>query len=416
MLRPDGVYAANLIDYEPLGFARAELRTLREVFDHVALAADPYTLSGRGGGNLLAIASDAPLDLAAIEAGFEEQGLPWDVVDGDALTALDRRRPGAHRRRRPGRPAAHAVRLTPPTPPREDPMTRTALVLGGGGVTGIAWELGLLHGLAEAGVDLTTADLVVGTSAGSVVGAQVTTQADERRTLADLYAGQLRPATGELAAALGLADAAADGAGDAAARQQPHQAAPGRPRWRSGAPAGGPGEAEPRVEVIRGRLRTAGGDLDWPDRDLVVTAVAADTGELVRFTRGSGADLTRAVAASCAVPWSGRRSRSGAPPRRRRGPLDRQRRPRRRRRPGRGAGPDPAGAEPGHVGRGAAGARRARAQRRGQPRRGGAWPTSAATCSTRPSAPTPPGPGCARPRPRWRGWPRSGAGDRAVTV
>ncbi len=48
---------------------------------------------------------------------------------------------------------------------------RTALVLGGGGITGIAWEVGLLAGLAEAGVDLSGADLVVGTSAGSVVGA-----------------------------------------------------------------------------------------------------------------------------------------------------------------------------------------------------------------------------------------------------
>ena len=50
---------------------------------------------------------------------------------------------------------------------------RTALVLGGGGITGIAWEIGVLAGLAEAGVDLSGADLVVGTSAGSVVGAQL---------------------------------------------------------------------------------------------------------------------------------------------------------------------------------------------------------------------------------------------------
>ena len=50
---------------------------------------------------------------------------------------------------------------------------RRGLVLGGGGVTGVAWELGLLAGLAESGLDLTEADLVVGTSAGSVVGAQI---------------------------------------------------------------------------------------------------------------------------------------------------------------------------------------------------------------------------------------------------
>jgi NTE family protein len=49
-----------------------------------------------------------------------------------------------------------------------------ALVLGGGGVAGIAWELGLLAGLADEGVDLTIADLIIGTSAGSAVAAQIT--------------------------------------------------------------------------------------------------------------------------------------------------------------------------------------------------------------------------------------------------
>ncbi|WP_030483683.1 fused MFS/spermidine synthase [Nocardioides aequoreus] len=89
VLTDDGVYAANLIDYDPLGFARAELATLRQVFDHVALAADPYTLDRGpgGGGNLVAVASDAPLDLAAVEAGFEDQGVPWRIIDGEALTA-----------------------------------------------------------------------------------------------------------------------------------------------------------------------------------------------------------------------------------------------------------------------------------------------------------------------------------------
>ena len=66
---------------------------------------------------------------------------------------------------------------------------RTALVLGGGGVTGVAWEIGLVAGLADAGVHLSTADLVVGTSAGSVVGALLTSGAD----LETLYERQLRP-------------------------------------------------------------------------------------------------------------------------------------------------------------------------------------------------------------------------------
>ena len=87
VLRTEGVYVANLIDYPPLAFARAELATLRRVFDYVALAAEPSTLSGNGGGNLLVVASDAPLDLAGIEAGFEEQDLSWEVIDGSRLTS-----------------------------------------------------------------------------------------------------------------------------------------------------------------------------------------------------------------------------------------------------------------------------------------------------------------------------------------
>src|SRR5258708_9941745 len=74
-----------------------------------------------------------------------------------------------------------------------------ALVLGGGGVTGIAWETGLLAGLAEAGVDLTSADLVVGTSAGSVVGAQILSGV----SVQDLYAEQLTEPRAERAAKMG---------------------------------------------------------------------------------------------------------------------------------------------------------------------------------------------------------------------
>ena len=94
-------------------------------------------------------------------------------------------------------------------------MTRTALVLGGGGITGIAWELGILKGLADAGVDLSGADRVIGTSAGSVVGAQITTG----QSLDDLYATQLRPADHEIGAELRPAHDAAAGAADAAAGQ-----------------------------------------------------------------------------------------------------------------------------------------------------------------------------------------------------
>jgi len=53
-----------------------------------------------------------------------------------------------------------------------------ALVLGGGGPVGIAWEAGLAAGLHEGGVDVTRADFILGTSAGSFVGAQLAGRRD----------------------------------------------------------------------------------------------------------------------------------------------------------------------------------------------------------------------------------------------
>src|SRR5690348_7980729 len=79
-------------------------------------------------------------------------------------------------------------------------MAKRALVLGGGGITGVAWEIGMLAGLAEAGVDVTDADVVIGTSAGSVVGALVATGLD----LPAMYAGQLAPPAAEIPARLGV--------------------------------------------------------------------------------------------------------------------------------------------------------------------------------------------------------------------
>ncbi|MFF3000107.1 patatin-like phospholipase family protein [Streptomyces sp. NPDC057950] len=65
----------------------------------------------------------------------------------------------------------------------------TALVLGGGGVTGIARELGVLEALRQAGADLAAADLVVGTSAGSVVAVQATSGIGLHRLVADQLLG-----------------------------------------------------------------------------------------------------------------------------------------------------------------------------------------------------------------------------------
>ncbi|MGH3444673.1 MAG: patatin-like phospholipase family protein [Nocardioidaceae bacterium] len=166
----------------------------------------------------------------------------------------------------------------------------TALVLGGGGVTGIAWELGLLKGLADGGVDLTGADVVVGTSAGSVVGAQVT----GKRSVDELYDGQLAVADTEIGGKFGLSvmiRLAVLGLlpGDGRAKRRRI----GRAALRTH-----PEPGDERVRLISERL----GATDWPERDLRVTAVDVDSGELRVFDGSDDVDLVHAVAASCAVP------------------------------------------------------------------------------------------------------------------
>jgi NTE family protein len=70
---------------------------------------------------------------------------------------------------------------------------KRALVLGGGGVVGVAWETALIQGLREGGVDVGEADVVVGTSAGSMVGTRVAASAEAG------YARGLELARGEAA-------------------------------------------------------------------------------------------------------------------------------------------------------------------------------------------------------------------------
>jgi len=172
---------------------------------------------------------------------------------------------------------------------------RTALVLGGGGITGIAWEIGVVAGLADAGVDLTSADLVVGTSAGSVVGAQLTSGTP----VADLFAGQLEPPSQERVARLRRRTLARYVAAMLRSRRDDVAF-----RRRIGALACAAADAgltpteDERRAAIASRLPVT----EWPDRRLVITAVDAGTGEFTRFTRTSGVELVAAVGASCAVP------------------------------------------------------------------------------------------------------------------
>ncbi len=170
-------------------------------------------------------------------------------------------------------------------------MTSRALVLGGGGITGIAWELGLLAGLAELGVDLGDAEVVIGTSAGSVVGAQVATGID----LEQRYAAQLVPPDGEVAAAMGRGTMLRFGLAFVAGSRAPEKV-----RARLGALAlrAHTVPEQQRIDVISERLPVH----EWPGRTLRITAVDARSGAFRVFDRDSGVPLVAAVAASCAVP------------------------------------------------------------------------------------------------------------------
>src|SRR5215208_5678911 len=87
VLTDEGIYVVNLLDYGPLAFARAEVATLTAVFDNVAPATETDTLTQgpNAGGNLVVIASDAPVDAGVIEARLAEQGIQWNVISGTEL-------------------------------------------------------------------------------------------------------------------------------------------------------------------------------------------------------------------------------------------------------------------------------------------------------------------------------------------
>jgi NTE family protein len=168
-------------------------------------------------------------------------------------------------------------------------VSSRALVLGGGGVTGIAWEIGALAGLTASGVDLTKADAVIGTSAGAFVGAAVASGYD----LETLAAAQPEPQPDEISVAASQETIAAwfnaFGAGDATSVGAAFgEIAKANPE---------PVSTQARRRVVESRLVTT----EWPT-SLKVTAVDADTGELHLFDHTTGVALIDAVAASGAVP------------------------------------------------------------------------------------------------------------------
>jgi len=168
-----------------------------------------------------------------------------------------------------------------------------ALVLGAGGLAGIAWMTGLLTGLAEAGDDLTGADLIIGTSAGAHVAAQLRSGLP----LTDLFARQADPSRqpAEKMAGLDISKLAAEirpylaGARTAAEIRQ---------RIGAYALVALTVPEDVRRTVIEGRLPAR----YWPARPIRLTAVDAATGELRVFDSASDASLVDAVAASSALP------------------------------------------------------------------------------------------------------------------
>ena len=173
---------------------------------------------------------------------------------------------------------------------------RLALVLAGGGLAGIAWETGFLLGVQDRAPDtaraLLEADVLLGTSAGATVAAQVSSDA----TLTELYRRQLSETTAEITPDVDVGDLL-----EMFERAAGERSAPFEQRMRtigSHAAAAATVSEAVRRAVIAARLPSH----RWPDRRLEVTAVDIQSGERVVFDRDSGVPLVDAVAASCAVP------------------------------------------------------------------------------------------------------------------
>jgi NTE family protein len=175
-------------------------------------------------------------------------------------------------------------------------MAKRALVLGSGGPIGIAWQAGLLAGLEQAGVGLSDADYIVGTSAGSFVGAQIAI-GKEPLALADLIVNLGLPALGSRSEPdfTTFIDKMAD-AVSGKLRARDVRAEIGK--WALERPT----ISEEIFLAVVGQLFNGPGDDAWPRRNYACTAVDAVSGEFVVWNKDAGADIRRAVASSCSVP------------------------------------------------------------------------------------------------------------------
>jgi NTE family protein len=168
------------------------------------------------------------------------------------------------------------------------------VVLGGGGVAGIAWETGVATGLARKGVDLTVADGFIGTSAGASLGAQLAAGLK----LEDLLAAQLNPPSDSKETLRPYSQALADAANQKLMDKVDGDLAEARRRIGAYALRSVTISPQERRAIIAARLPGT----DWPNRWLGVVAVDAESGEHRLFDTNSGADFIDAIAASSAVP------------------------------------------------------------------------------------------------------------------
>ncbi|HET9877166.1 MAG TPA: patatin-like phospholipase family protein [Mycobacterium sp.] len=173
---------------------------------------------------------------------------------------------------------------------------KRALVLAGGGVAGIAWETGVLCGIADespaAAEALLSSEVLVGTSAGAAVAAQV----GSGTGLDELFARQVAETSAELDPGVGV-EAVTELF--LAAMTEPYTSAEQKLQRIGAVALAADTVAGPvRRDVIARRLPSH----HWPDRSLRITAIDIATGKLVVFDHDSGVDLIDAVAASCAVP------------------------------------------------------------------------------------------------------------------
>ncbi len=182
-------------------------------------------------------------------------------------------------------------------------MPSRALVLGGGGPVGIAWETGLAAGLAEAGVNVGEADLIIGTSAGSAVGAQLAMGRTPQQMYAAVAAdaGNSRPGPTRANTGSGGAPPNLMPLMELMQKAARDDVAPEEVRKEIGAFAlSAATMSEEDFIATFGRMLASAES--WPSKKYTCTAVDALTGEFQPWTNDSGVPLSRAIASSCSVP------------------------------------------------------------------------------------------------------------------